>query len=756
MLDDQNERAVKPNTRERVYWSYMSVEFAKESVMPNNPVNKWHGNKTLGFRAKSQARYAVCSWFAYNDLDLKKVKSERIEQTDTQPLSPITLQGFAKIVKLAPLKWACALVVLLQSAVRIGDFFDQLGLLWPMIKEQVDRKTCIIRINTRGMEISREVPWREMGTKLVCLRLYGATTRGATFEYITFLGNDALDLLDRYVKERGEPAKDQRLWDCDKTRLQKKIHVWAIRAQLMQRDKGNTKGGRRYPWHCLTGDAVISGDFKPISECAVGDHIVSKVQGDHVSETFARHYQGQILEIKAAGMLPIHVTPEHPILTVSEIGWHQNFSGPSHTGSSHLYRQLSKPHWKLAQEVIPFRTRGSKHNGGVRGDYVVLPRISSFSRVEEIDLTPYAKNKGNRMRKEKKWLKKKWIERWIAATGQGTIRFPINEETAWLLGLYVAEGSLGGADATGQIAFNLGHHEQDLATRVCQIVTSNLRLKSRVVEERTAKVVVVQSRLLNRALREWCGHRASEKKIPDFILYHANKSICWAFINGYWCGDGCFSSRGVRKNLHQVTALTTSRKLALQLQLLLARLGKHLGIWPTKPTVSVMEGRTIHSRGGYYMRCGLTKQRLKNAFRMNEDRILVRIRSVQARQFDGIVHNLETTSGTYLANNMVVHNCHRIRKLFKTNCVLRGVSEADSEALEGRKPTGVDKVYDERHITNPEVFAAEYLKVEPCLNVLSNPEGVTSKVTATFIKRFEPQSGTKASSNDKGRRNAKR
>lgn len=284
-----------------MYWSYMCVEFAKESTMPDSYANGWHGNKFLGHRAKSQARYGIYSWFAYNDLDLKKVKSERIEETDIKPLPPITLQEFGKIVKLAPLKWACALVVLLQSAVRIGDFFDQVGLLWPMIKEQIDKKTCIIRVNARGMEIVHEVPWREMGTKLVSLRLYGATTRGKTFEYMTFLGNDALDLLVRYVKERGEPAKGERLWDCDKTRLQKKIHVWAIKAHLMQREKGNTKGGRRYPYHIhrlrklFKTNCILRGVSEADSESTSGHKPtgVDKIYDErHIShpEVFAAEY----------------------------------------------------------------------------------------------------------------------------------------------------------------------------------------------------------------------------------------------------------------------------------------------------------------------------------------------------------------------------------------------------------------------------------------------------------------------------------
>ena len=246
VLADENKRHVDLDVQRRVKWSYEALEYGKDSVMPDGYSDGWMGNKGLGHSAKTQAHYAVKSWFAYNNLPLQAVKY-RIEDEEREDLAPFDLVQLGKIVKCAPLKWRSALLVLLHSAVRIGDLFSQVGLLWPVIKEQINKKACIIKINVRGMEILHEIPWRETGTTLVCLPLYGATTRGKIFKFFTFLAGDALDELHRYVKERGEPAKGERIWDCDKTRLQKKIHVYAIKAGLMEREKGNKKGGLRYP-----------------------------------------------------------------------------------------------------------------------------------------------------------------------------------------------------------------------------------------------------------------------------------------------------------------------------------------------------------------------------------------------------------------------------------------------------------------------------------------------------------------------------
>jgi len=246
VLADENKRHVDLDVTRRVKWSYTALEFGKDSLMPEGYSDGWAGNKALGHSAKTQAHYAVKSWFAYNNLPLQPVKY-RIEDEEREDLAPFDLVQLRKIVEKAEVKWRSAFLVLLQSAVRIGDLFAQVGLLWPVIKDQMSKKTCVIKINVRGMEILHEIPWREIGTKLVCLPLYGATTRGKIFKFFTFLSGDAVDELDRYVKERGEPAKGERIWECDKTRLQKKIHIYAIQAGLMQRDKGNKKGGLRYP-----------------------------------------------------------------------------------------------------------------------------------------------------------------------------------------------------------------------------------------------------------------------------------------------------------------------------------------------------------------------------------------------------------------------------------------------------------------------------------------------------------------------------
>jgi hypothetical protein len=75
-------------------------------------------------------------------------------------------------------------------------------------------------------------------------------------------------------------------------------------------------------------------------------------------------------------------------------------------------------------------------------------------------------------------------------------------------------------------------------------------------------------------LSVWCGRGAHNKQVPHFILHHKNKEVLSAFLDGYWAGDGCVEHRQYGA-LRQM-AITASSKLALEIQLLGARLGHYI------------------------------------------------------------------------------------------------------------------------------------------------------------------------------------
>ena len=230
------------------------------------------------------------------------------------------------------------------------------------------------------------------------------------------------------------------------------------------------------------------------------------------------------------------------------------------------------------------------------------------------------------------------------------LEFPLNVETAWLLGIYTAEGW---TTENHDVFFALGHDEDSLARNIERIAAS-LGYSPFIKERETGLNVRFSSSILARALRDWCGHLAENKRMPDFILYHSDIEILKAFIAGYLEGDGnnTIDSRGPEYD----RASSTSRVLALQIQLAYARLGLFANVRPgQKGGKSEIMGRQVNTHDSYEIWLQTNRKRL--GFDIQPDFIAVPIRSISKVPYSGPVNNIETADNTYLVSNAVVHNC---------------------------------------------------------------------------------------------------
>ena len=177
-------------------------------------------------------------------------------------------------------------------------------------------------------------------------------------------------------------------------------------------------------------------------------------------------------------------------------------------------------------------------------------------------------------------------------------------------------------------------------------------------------LVTIPSRVLARALDNWCGHGAPNKKIPDFILFHLDERILRAFLQGYEIGDSYDNVNKLRGNKIYRICVTTSRILAEQLQLAYARLGIWAGIYVRKSgNEGFIMGRKCELHPKYAVSYPLEPNVKRQKVRFLEDKILSPIRDTTKMTYNGKIHNLGTTDGTYLVSNAVVHNCG---KWFKT------------------------------------------------------------------------------------------
>ncbi len=384
------------------------------------------------------------------------------------------------------------------------------------------------------------------------------------------------------------------------------------------------------PWckPCVKPDVTLLGDNKIISECQPSDKTIGFTTLNQITEVMSRPYTGHLIRIRAKGMLPLETTPEHPILTKS-----------SHSKSGTL-TSLGNLTWKEARFLREKKMESD-------GDYLIVPRIKGVLDQSTVDYSSFVKPRDTAM---------------VGAKGI-PLTFPINRESAWLMGLYVAEGS----GTVNGPQFDLSIAETEIESKLVGII-QNLGYTSRTVmkPEQHRMRVILNSRILGRVFHEWFGRGAPNKRVPDFILYLSDISVVESFLDGYMAGDGSIgyshapSYRSAEKTV--VSAATVSRTLALQIQLLFARLGILVSICERRNNrTGFIQGRSVQLRNIYVLSYS-THGTQSLVF---EDHIATPVRSLEQVEYNGNVFNVETSDNTYLVSNAVVHNCLRMNPLIE-------------------------------------------------------------------------------------------
>jgi len=376
---------------------------------------------------------------------------------------------------------------------------------------------------------------------------------------------------------------------------------------------------------CVKPDTLILGDNKAIADYRMGDHAIGLNHLNTVIQKIVNNFEGEMVKIKAVGMLPIEITPEHPVLTaVSKMTYPCIFRNGKHTHTARI--NLTQPFWKSACLL-----KDKKSN--VNGNYLVVPKIKGDLDISELDLIPFINRN----------LLKNFIGKNLSTT------FPLNENTAWLLGLYVAEGY----SSQGHIKFALNSKEHELKNKILEI-SKKLCHHPTIYKRKDEDCIeiVLSNAPLSRAFEKWCGKYAHNKQIPEFILLHKNEKIVKSFLDGFISGDGYISSNCLgKKNIIHI--VTTSKLLALQLQLIGARLDQFFRI--TKASRSaIIRGRKVNIHDKFDVRCNQSR---KTHVKFNESFMFVPIRKIEKINYKGEVYNLETSDHSYIVSNAITHNC---------------------------------------------------------------------------------------------------
>lgn len=391
--------------------------------------------------------------------------------------------------------------------------------------------------------------------------------------------------------------------------------LMCLKNMLEKNDVGNI---------CVKPDTIILGDNKPISKLAKGNYAIGN--GGTLVEirnTISRHFKGDIVKIKPMYLEAIEVTPEHPIKIVKK-EWFRHDCMQLKTKLDNY-----KLEWVPAKEIR-------------RADFVVIPKLIHNKFLDKIDLTEFNQINSRGYR-------------------SGLSSLPINNDTAWLLGLYVAEGHIGGKVNNPYVCFTINKKETNLLKRISYIFKT-LEYKTSIISynDRNSIEVRVVCAALARALPKLVGKGAINKHVPDFIMF-SPEEIKIAFLRGLFDGDGYI--KGNKVHFH-----TSSKTLALQVQLLTASLGGMLGISYVKPYPRKIRSGEVISKDSWQLR-GTSKvlgQIFGYEHKGNENchviyknnYILAPVKSVNFKKYDNLVYNIETEDETYLVSNAIVHNCH--------------------------------------------------------------------------------------------------
>jgi predicted metal-dependent peptidase len=378
--------------------------------------------------------------------------------------------------------------------------------------------------------------------------------------------------------------------------------------------------------------------------------------------TMANPFNGELVVVDSQGPR-VEATPEHPFLV-------------RRRKSAAYPIKLTEPEWIEAAELRV-------------GDYVLVPNTPIKRQDTEIDLSSYIKEgvdgKGRR------------------TFGNRAIKsIPLNEDTAWLIGVYVAEGS------GPTVAFTLGQHELAFAGRVQQVLADcGIRSSQSLPAVHRGKSVKVCSGnvVFLRWLKEHCGRNARTKCIPRVIIEHADPAIRKAFLKGLMQGDGYLQTRGKARIW---TLGTASERLATDVLELLAQDGiggaRHVARrGPRKLRDATLPPQVLHvvtwNRDGWTSKPrnlnGKMIQSRNHQWRPDVVGVWYPVREVSRRPYAGPVYNLSTPSHTYTAGGALVHNCDQVvnsivtdEKLVLPKGCIPGVPDKAAEELYIDPPPG--------------------------------------------------------------------
>jgi pyruvate formate lyase activating enzyme len=403
-----------------------------------------------------------------------------------------------------------------------------------------------------------------------------------------------------------------------------------------------------------------------------------------VRALFRHRYAGPVVRLQPAYLLPLKLTPDHEVLTISEAE----------------LKKGSSPNFVQARRLR-------------RGDYLAIPRQFDFRYPTEYDIAEILRPLAGRIRYPHDVIGPKILKQVLAMSEAGLTsreigakigksgshvrhlrsklrrgvwslagldskpaevrmegsrarfskeqgpgmpaRLFLDESLAALFGYYVAEGCVLHERArvhSAQLIFSLGHHEEELAERISKLFVGVFAVQPWLSKRQTTLCVVVAKASVALLFESLCGTGSRRKRVPA-QLFSAPPAVAEAFLEAYVEGDGHRTPSG------SVSASTVSRQLWLGLAWLALKTGHFPSIRAKRQaTEGKLLGRTVRLAPYVFWINWPTGASKRRWLREDARYYYVPIRAVRTRQYDGWVYNLEVEEDhSYLAQFVATHNC---------------------------------------------------------------------------------------------------
>jgi len=401
----------------------------------------------------------------------------------------------------------------------------------------------------------------------------------------------------------------------------------------------------------------------PIEDVREGDEVLThKSRWRRVTGTTSRAHSGEIRTLQPVGSLGFSVTPEHPVWSASPT-----------TSTRDRTNRLGAGEWAFA--AASDVRAGRK----MRGDWVSHPTPRWDGPPPRIDLADFVHNTERTLRcGGPKWKIDDIHVWWRGDRVAPRFIEPSDKDWGFLLGLYLAEGSVGGAAKTKHLVqFALHARETYIAN---YINTQSERLFA--APARTVKtsdngmVCAFGSRPAAGVFRLLGKH--SDKHLP-WSWMSLPVDVRLGIVRGWLVGDGCVGNNAASNGSH-LRGVSISRSLIEQMRITLVESGIPAMVRPFKNTS--FRGSTpapawvltipahwasdlLHDMndvererwGGFTSRENRGREP-RRTLHVHADCVHHRVAANETRAYDGRVYNLHVEEDeSYVVEGVAVHNC---------------------------------------------------------------------------------------------------